>query len=62
MLASNKYHRLRGDAALPDGRMLNRELVREGFYWWYRKYTPGNTVLEQLEAGTREAMKESRPE
>ncbi|MBU6432461.1 MAG: hypothetical protein KGS09_19595 [Nitrospirae bacterium] len=44
----NKYDRLLGDAALPDGRMLNRELVREGFCWWYRKYAPGDTVLEGL--------------
>jgi endonuclease YncB( thermonuclease family) len=29
--------------------MFNRELVREGFCWWYRKYTPRVTVLEGLE-------------
>ncbi|MCX5727859.1 MAG: hypothetical protein NTZ28_03300, partial [Nitrospirae bacterium] len=31
ILALNRYHRLRGDVALPDGRMLNRELFREGW-------------------------------
>jgi len=45
----NKYHRLLEDVALPDGRMLNRELVREGFYWWYRKCAQGDAVLEGLE-------------
>ena len=30
ILALNKCHRLLGDVAFPDGRMLNRELVREG--------------------------------
>ena len=51
----NKYHRLLGDVALPDGRMLNRELVREGFCWWYRKYAPRITTLEKLEAEAQEA-------
>jgi len=27
----DKFHRLLGEVVLPDGRMLNRELVREGF-------------------------------
>ena len=34
-----------GDVALPDGRMLIQELVRAGFYWWYRKYEPGDIAL-----------------
>ena len=51
----NKYDRLLGDVALPDGRMLNRELVWEGFCWWYRKYAPGNVELEKLESEARES-------
>ena len=27
-------------------------LVKQGWCWWYRKYAPGDTVLEGLEAGT----------
>jgi len=53
----DKYRRLLGDVVLADGRLLNRELVREGFCWWYRKYAPENTVLEQLETEAREARK-----
>ena len=53
----DKYHRLLGDVVLPDGRLLNRELVREGFCWWYQKYAPLNTELEQLEKSAREAKK-----
>jgi endonuclease YncB( thermonuclease family) len=34
----------------PDGRHLNRELVRAGFAWWYRRYAPHDAELEQLEA------------
>jgi hypothetical protein len=25
---------------------LNQELVKQGCCWWYRKYAPGDTVLE----------------
>ena len=32
-------------------------LVKEGWCWWYRKYAPGNTVLEGLEKDAREAKK-----
>lgn len=53
----DKYHRLLGDVVLPGGRVLNRELVREGFCWWYRKYAPGDTVLERLETEAREARR-----
>ena len=56
-LGRDKYHWLLGDVVLPDGRVLNRELVREGFCWWYRKYAPGDTVLEGLEKEAREAKK-----
>ncbi|MSR24615.1 MAG: endonuclease [Nitrospiraceae bacterium] len=53
----DKYHRMLGEIVLPDGRMLNRELVREGFCWWYRKYAAGDTTLERLETEAREAKR-----
>jgi endonuclease YncB( thermonuclease family) len=56
-LGRDMYHRLLGDVVLPDGRLLNRELVREGFCWWYRKYAPEDTVLEGLEKEARDAKK-----
>jgi endonuclease YncB( thermonuclease family) len=36
---------------------LNQELVKQGWCWWYRKYAPGDTVLEGLEKDAREARK-----
>jgi len=45
-LGRDKYHRLLGEVVLPNGRMLNRELVRQGACWWHRKYAPRDTVLE----------------
>jgi endonuclease YncB( thermonuclease family) len=45
------------DVILPDGTNVNRALVKEGWCWWYRKYAPGDTVLEGLEKETRESQK-----
>ncbi len=56
-LGRDKYHRLLGEVVLPNGRMLNRELVREGVCWWYQKFAPRDTVLEGLEKYAREERK-----
>ena len=53
----DKYKRTLGDVFLSDGRNLNQELVRQGFCWWYRKYAPGDTILERLENEAREERK-----
>jgi len=42
---------------LPDGTNVNQELVKQGWCWWYRRYAPGDTVLEGLERDTREGRK-----
>ena len=42
----DKYTRTLGDVILPDGMNLNQELVKQGWCWWYRKYAPGDTMLE----------------
>ena len=53
----DKYGRTIGDVLLPDGTNVNQELVKEGWCWWYRKYAPGDTMLERLESEAREAKK-----
>jgi endonuclease YncB( thermonuclease family) len=53
----DKYKRTLADVLLPDGMNLNQELVKQGCYWWYRKYAPGDTVLEGLEREAREGRK-----
>jgi len=54
---NDKYGRTIGDVILPDGTNVNHALVKEGWCWWYRKYAPGDTVLEGLEKEAREAKK-----
>ena len=44
----DKYKRTLADVILPNGMNLNQELVRQGWCWWYRKYAPGDAVLEEL--------------
>ena len=44
------------DIILPDGKSLNRELVRSGFAWWYKKYSKDES-LGKLEAEARAAKR-----
>lgn len=47
--SKDKYGRLLAEVFLPDGRSLNRDLVRNGFAWKYDRYTDDSTleILEQ---------------
>ncbi len=51
----DKYGRTVADGILPDGRVLNRELVGAGLAWWYRQYSQDAT-LGRLEAEARAAQ------
>ena len=51
----DKYGRILGDVILPDGLNLNQDLVKQGWCWSYRKYAPGDAVLEELEKTARAA-------
>ena len=53
----DKYGRTLADVLLSDGTNVNHGLVKDGWCWWYRKYAPGDTTLEHLEADAREAKK-----
>ena len=44
--------RVLAEVVLPDGRSLNRELVRSGYAWWFRRYSR-DPVLAALEAEAR---------
>jgi len=51
----DRYGRIVGTVILPDGRVLNHELVAAGLAWWYRRYASGDTVLRDLEQEARTA-------
>ena len=53
----DKYRRTIADVLLPDGTNVNHTLVKDGWCWWYRKYAPGDAVLERLEKEARETKK-----
>ena len=38
-----------------NGKSLNKELIRAGLAWWYRRYAPHESELAQLEAAARES-------
>lgn len=48
----DRYGRLVGEVLLADGRSLNRELLRDGYAWWYRRYSADRS-LGVLEAEAR---------
>ena len=50
---TDRYGRTLGEVTLPDGRILNRELLKAGFAWWYERYAPCNMGYEQLEREAR---------
>ena len=52
----DKYGRTIGDVYLPDGTLLNKELVKAGLAWWYCKYSVDQSLAE-LEIEAREARR-----
>lgn len=53
----DKYKRTIGEVLLVDGTHVNRELVAEGWCWWYQKYAPQDAILAALEAAASGARK-----
>jgi endonuclease YncB( thermonuclease family) len=53
----DRYGRTVAVVVLPDGRVLNHELLRAGMAWWYRRYAPGDVTLARLEAEARAARR-----
>jgi hypothetical protein len=51
MLWLDRYGRTIEEIMLGDGRNLNRELVRAGFAWWYRKYSTSRLAISKMRQG-----------
>jgi micrococcal nuclease len=56
-LGKDSRGRTVADVFLPDHRLLNHELVKVGFAWWFRKYALGDETLKQLEIDARKAKR-----
>jgi endonuclease YncB( thermonuclease family) len=54
-LFRDHFDRLIAWVFLGDGECLNRELLRKGMAWWYKKYLPFEKELELLEGEARKA-------
>lgn len=52
----DKYGRTVAEVFLTDGRSVNREIVKEGYGWWYRQYSD-DLSYEVLESQARAAQK-----
>lgn len=53
----DRFKRTLATVDLPDGKVLNHELVKNGWCWWYRKYAPNDAELEALETAARETRR-----
>ncbi len=62
----DRYNRLVADIVLPDGRILNHEMVKNGYAWWYKQYSPHDEFLRELESEARKSKlglwREAHPE
>lgn len=45
----DRYGRTIGEIRTGDNKDVNHELVAAGMAWWYRKYAPKDSVLQELE-------------
>ena len=54
---TNRYGRTVPEVILPDGRSLNREMVRVSLAWWYREYASHDAELARLEAEAKAAKR-----
>jgi micrococcal nuclease len=52
-ITTDRYGRTVAEVTLQDGRSLNRELVKAGACWWFRKYAPNDVELKRLEREAR---------
>ena len=51
------YDRYIGVVTLPDGSVLNSNIVRNGYAWWYRPYAPDAKLLGDYEQEARAARR-----
>ncbi len=53
-LGKDRYNRSLGEVVLPDKRVLNYELVRSGYAWWYEQFAPKAVNYQMAQALARQ--------
>jgi endonuclease YncB( thermonuclease family) len=53
----DRFGRVIAEIILPDGKSLNREMVRGKMAWWYKRYAPGDREPERLQAEAKAAKR-----
>lgn len=54
---TDRYGRWVGWITAPDGKVLNLELVQNGYAWWYRQYAPYATDLADAQDSAQNARR-----
>ncbi len=52
-----RYGRIRPTVLVSDGWNLNHELVKDGWFWWYRKCVPHDRTMGPLKQSARDDEK-----
>ena len=50
---SDRYGRMLAEVIIPGGQSLSRELVGQGWCWWYQHFAPDEQELERLQQEAR---------
>lgn len=50
---TDRYGRVLGEVILEDGRSLNKELLKNGYAWWYEQYAKKEIDLKNLQEQAR---------
>ncbi len=53
----DKYGRWVSWVRLPDGKLLNHEILKAGLAWWFKRYYPDDKKLARLEQDARKAKR-----
>jgi micrococcal nuclease len=52
---TDRYGRTVAEVILPDGRLMSREMIKQGMSWWLRRYASHDAGLVRLEAEAKAA-------
>lgn len=57
IMGREKFGRTLGIVTLHDGRILNHEILRAGYAWWYERFAPNDRELKELEESARSSKR-----